>query len=279
MEHEDVMEDASVTANDHVDVDVEVNDEDSDDPVEEIDPDSQGVESTSTKKRKTRTLKSEVWQWFTIIKKKPNDTGPSVCVCNKCGQKYKAGSDQGTGNLKRHHKKCEKEKNRDIGQYMIASNSGVIDMRNPKFSQAKFRELLIEEFDEYDNDDLGSTTTTQLQVYLLEPRAKRTSHIHMLDFWKAQQYRYPELAKLAMDILCVPVSTVASESAFSFGGRILNAYRSSMTSDTVEAIVCTRDWLFGEKFDLNDAVDNLTKSVISFNINENNTEATNSNKP
>ncbi|KAL4555571.1 hypothetical protein LXL04_038194 [Taraxacum kok-saghyz] len=101
----------------------------------------------------------------------------------------------------------------------------------------------------------------------------------MLDFWKSQQYRFPELAKLAMDILCVPVSTVASESAFSLGGRILNAYRSSMTSDTVEAIVCTRDWLFGEKFDLNDAVDNLTKSVMSFNINENNTEATNSNKP
>ncbi|KAL4589349.1 hypothetical protein LXL04_002255 [Taraxacum kok-saghyz] len=98
MEHEDVMEDASVTANDHVDVyvDVEVNDEDSDDSIEEIDPDSQGVESTSTKKRKTRTLKSEVWQWFTIIKKKPNDTGPQLCVCNKCGQKYKAGSDQGT---------------------------------------------------------------------------------------------------------------------------------------------------------------------------------------
>ena len=148
MEHDDVMEDASVTANDHVDVDVDVdvvvNDEASDDSVEEIDPDSQGVESTSTRKRKTRTLKSEVWQWFTMIKNNPNDTGPPMCVCNKYGQKYKAGSDQGTGNLKRHHKKCEKENTRDIGQYMIASNKGAIDMRNPKFSQAKFRELLIE---------------------------------------------------------------------------------------------------------------------------------------
>ncbi|KAL4587067.1 hypothetical protein LXL04_011717 [Taraxacum kok-saghyz] len=138
---------------------------------------------------------------------------------------------------------------------------------------------ILEEFDEYDNDDLSSTTTTQLQVYLLEPRAKRTSPVHMLDFWKSQQYRYPELAKLAMDILCVPVSTVASESAFSLGGRILNAYRSSMTSDVVEAIVCSRDWLFGQKVDSNSDIDNLTKNVMSFNINENNTEATNSNKP
>ncbi|KAL4577217.1 hypothetical protein LXL04_013322 [Taraxacum kok-saghyz] len=44
---------------------------------------------------------------------------------------------------------------------------------------------ILEEFDEYDNDDLSSTTTTQQQVYLLEQRAKRTSPVHMLDFWKS----------------------------------------------------------------------------------------------
>nr|KAJ0215963.1 hypothetical protein LSAT_V11C300104880 [Lactuca sativa] len=94
----------------------------------------------------------------------------------------------------------------------------------------------------------------------------------MLEFWKAQQYSYPELAKLAMDILCVPVSTVASESAFSLGGRILNEYRSSMKPDVVEALVCSRDWLFGEKVDLNVAIDNLTQNVMNLNINEDNTE-------
>ncbi|XP_023765160.2 zinc finger BED domain-containing protein RICESLEEPER 2-like [Lactuca sativa] len=106
---------------------------------------------------------------------------------------------------------------------------------------------ILEEFDEYDNDDMDSTKKRQLQVYLLEPRTKRTSSINILEFWQSQQYRYPELAKLAMDILCVPVSTVASESAFSLGGRVLNEYRSSMKPDIVEAIICSRDWLFGEK--------------------------------
>ncbi|KAJ9557106.1 hypothetical protein OSB04_011720 [Centaurea solstitialis] len=106
---------------------------------------------------------------------------------------------------------------------------------------------VFEEFDKYDNDDLDSTKKTQLQLYLLEPRAQRTSSINMLEFWKAQQYSYPELAKLAMDILCVPISTVASESAFSLGGRILNEYRSSMSPENVEALICSRDWLFGEK--------------------------------
>ncbi|CAH1443279.1 unnamed protein product [Lactuca virosa] len=46
--------------------------------------------------------------------------------------------------------------------------------------------------------------------------------------------------------------------------------------DVVEALVCTRDWLFGEKDDLNVAVDNLTQNVMNLNINEDNTEATNS---
>ena len=70
-----------------------------------------------------------------------------------------------------------------------------------------------------------------------EPKHYTKDHLHhphvnmlknMFDFLKAQQYRYPELAKLDMDILCVPVSTVASESTFSCGGRILNEYRNSL---------------------------------------------------
>ncbi|KAF5796779.1 putative HAT dimerization domain, ribonuclease H-like superfamily [Helianthus annuus] len=34
----------------------------------------------------------------------------------------------------------------------------------------------------------------------------------ILKWWKVQQCRYPILAKMARDILAIPVSTVASES-------------------------------------------------------------------
>lgn len=136
------------------------------------------------------------------------------------------------------------------------------------------------EFDKYDTDDSGSTKQSQLQVYLLEPRAKRASSSNMLQFWKSQQYKYPELCRLAMDILCVPVSTVASESAFSLGGRILDQYRSSMKPDVVEALVCSRDWLFGEKVKLNSHVDveGLTQNIMALHVNDGKTEATNSNQ-
>ena len=51
------------------------------------------------------------------------------------------------------------------------------------------------------------------------------------------------LSKLARDVLAVPVSTVASKSAFSTGGRILNPFRSSLSPLMVQNLVCAQDWL------------------------------------
>jgi len=50
---------------------------------------------------------------------------------------------------------------------------------------------------------------------------------------------------MARDILAIPLSTVASESAFSVGGRVLDAYHSSLRLEIVESIICLRDWLYG----------------------------------
>lgn len=49
---------------------------------------------------------------------------------------------------------------------------------------------------------------------------------------------------IARDFLAIPISTVASESSFSTGGRILTPHRSRLRPDTLEALMCVQDWLW-----------------------------------
>jgi hypothetical protein len=69
----------------------------------------------------------------------------------------------------------------------------------------------------------------------------------ILSFWKGNQFRYPEVAAMARDILNILVFIVASESTFSVGGRVIDQYRSSLKLDIVEALICTYDWLYRDK--------------------------------
>ena len=84
---------------------------------------------------------------------------------------------------------------------------------------------------------------SELTLYLQEPEISRKTTIDVLQFWKENQARYPRLAFMARDLLSVPITTVASESSFSIGGRILSKYRSSLSPSNAEALLCTRDWL------------------------------------
>ncbi|KAH9648221.1 BED-type domain-containing protein [Citrus sinensis] len=105
----------------------------------------------------------------------------------------------------------------------------------------------LEEFDNFESMESSCTQKTQLELYLSEPRADRSSHLDILNFWKDNQVRYPELASMARDVLTIPISTVAFESTFSVCGRVLDQFRSSLKPETVESIVCSRDWIFGQE--------------------------------
>lgn len=88
---------------------------------------------------------------------------------------------------------------------------------------------------------------SQLDTYFAEPVVIRVQFekLDVLEYWKGNLSKYPELALMARDILSIPITTVASESVFSYGGRILGKFRSSLSPKNAEALLCARNWLEG----------------------------------
>ncbi|XP_077211612.1 zinc finger BED domain-containing protein RICESLEEPER 1-like isoform X1 [Tasmannia lanceolata] len=86
-------------------------------------------------------------------------------------------------------------------------------------------------------------TKSEVDKYLEEGCEKQDPKFEILGWWKVNSSRYKILSKIARDVLAIPVSTVASESAFSTGGRILDQFRSSLTPKLVECLICGQDWL------------------------------------
>ena len=94
---------------------------------------------------------------------------------------------------------------------------------------------------------LNATSTSELpselDTYLAKPTIPRSGHFDVLAWWRSNSLEYPILSRMARDILVVPASSVASESAFSIGKRVISDDRSRLAPETVEALVCRQDWI------------------------------------
>lgn len=60
---------------------------------------------------------------------------------------------------------------------------------------------------------------------------------NLLSFWEKQGQSFPRLQHLAKRILCIPATSAASERSFSAAGRFIEARRSRLNPDTVDAIL------------------------------------------
>ncbi|KAL4589182.1 hypothetical protein LXL04_002087 [Taraxacum kok-saghyz] len=98
------------------------------------------------------------------------------------------------------------------------------------------------------NTDSEKPEKSELDTYLeegvyREQGQKGMDSFKALEWWCVHKEKYRVLLKMAMDVLAIPVSTVASESTFSAGGRVIDAYRSSLGKETVQKLICGADWI------------------------------------
>ncbi|KAI3893177.1 hypothetical protein MKX03_020202, partial [Papaver bracteatum] len=87
---------------------------------------------------------------------------------------------------------------------------------------------------------------SEVEQYLAEPIYSPTnvnSSFDILQWWKVNSARFDIFPLMAKEIFAIPVSSVASESAFSTGKIILDPFRSSMKPRTVETLILLQNWL------------------------------------
>jgi hypothetical protein len=116
------------------------------------------------------------------------------------------------------------------------------DPKGPKQSQGgRVKSLLAKKLKLH--GAVSGSNKSELEKYLGEDTEPEDSKFDILGWWKVNSSRFPVLAKMARDVLAIPVSTVASEAVFSTTGRILDDFRTSLTPFMVQALICTQDWL------------------------------------
>jgi hypothetical protein len=90
--------------------------------------------------------------------------------------------------------------------------------------------------------------TAELDLYLQEATLDTQGKpFDILKWWSINSLQFPILSTLARQILMAPMTSIASESAFSTGGRILSDYRTRLSPGTLEALVCGKDWIYNNK--------------------------------
>ncbi|KAK2361801.1 zinc finger BED domain-containing protein DAYSLEEPER [Trifolium repens] len=191
-------------------------------------------------KKKPCRPKSWVWKHFNIVDKR--------AVCDWCKTaSYAADSHKnGTSNLANHLRiQCKKfPKNRDPSQPVLSlqdskgTGSGTevvaVHFDGDLCRQALARMLIVDElpFSFVENEGFRyfmSVTQPRFKLpgrmaiardclnLYTKPMEMANSDFDILNWWKVNSTKYPTLGLTARDILAMPISIVASESAFSTG--------------------------------------------------------------
>ncbi|XP_073672068.1 E3 SUMO-protein ligase ZBED1-like [Paramisgurnus dabryanus] len=88
-----------------------------------------------------------------------------------------------------------------------------------------------------DDYSAADATDPQLEVDTYVKDSRPSLESNPLDWWRANQTRFPRLAILAQRYLCIPGTSVPSERVFSAAGLVVNRLRTRLTPEHVDMLV------------------------------------------
>jgi hypothetical protein len=103
----------------------------------------------------------------------------------------------------------------------------------------------------YDEDDILSDEEDKhtsgieqhFAAYEAEPRSTTIMQKDSpISYWLNQQRRWPQLAKLALDVYSTPVMSDEPERVFSATGAMIGPRRQLLSAETIQQIMCLRSW-------------------------------------
>ena len=103
--------------------------------------------------------------------------------------------------------------------YLHTTNNeahNMVEEASSSGANEKVRDDDIAGFDTFESEIFGSINRkSQLDVYLEEARFDHNTHMDLdiLEYWESHCGRFPELSLMAYDIMSIPITTVALESA------------------------------------------------------------------
>ncbi|KAI3446889.1 hypothetical protein Pfo_003554 [Paulownia fortunei] len=127
--------------------------------------------------------------------------------------------------------------------YAEEANGASIKPEDPQGIGISSNGLGLTDFDVYIMETTSQLSKTELDQYLEESLLPRVHEFDVVGWWKLNRLKYPTLSKMARDILSIPVCTVPATSVFDTVRKEMDSYRCSLRPETVEALICAKDWL------------------------------------
>ncbi|XP_058776722.1 zinc finger BED domain-containing protein RICESLEEPER 2-like [Vicia villosa] len=137
----------------------------------------------------------------------------------------------------------------------LEESSSVLNSESNNSSSSQVNKKIVTGFDQIMSilreKEAVPPIQSELQSYLGEGIyiPNDNNAFSALDWWRNNSLKYKILSKMAADVLAIPISTVASESTFSAGGRVIDEYRSKLNEESIEALICGGDW-FRHKYNI-----------------------------